>query len=37
MVGNFDKSKETNNLINDLARKFPKGFVVFFMKGDVPK
>lgn len=37
MIGDFDKSKETNKIITDLYEKYPKGFVNFFMKGDVPE
>jgi len=37
MVQEFDQSKEINKLATDLYRKYPNGFVNFFMKGEVPK
>lgn len=37
MVQGFDNSALMNKLAEDLYRKYPNGFVNFFMKGDVPK
>jgi hypothetical protein len=37
MIQEFDSSKDVNRLVNELYKAYPKGFVNFFMKGDVPK
>ncbi len=37
MLRDFDRSVEMKALINDLYEKYPKGFVAFVTKGDVPE